>query len=1396
MLPEKLIRRSQLPALPALPAIVALVLAALIAAAAVPAAGDDRNTLKTQAGNPYVFIILDTSGSMNWAPPSCTLVTNPDGSIQTNPDGTQKCTPVPPCPTGDCYMPRNGDDPGAKIYQAKQAITQALQKVANINWGFASYNQDGLNLRSKHWLYQASIAGPVLPGYGAYPAIGAQEVFGFQWNCADETGDGQAGCAATTPADLSQAYQLARVQRLPKGNATFTTTQTFYVKTGGITYKISYAPMAGDTLGSAAIHTVVTTLKCTNASCTTTTPVTGSPVTVAWSDVGDFLGWDVGGGGNPNETNPAIDYFTQTDASDMGAPGGTCNGWDPNTDSASDNNAFGYSVRQPTNSSDARGATFTIGDVIPFDWKTDHNLDIQKRLAPNLELNPAGPPDYSIASYFNDLPWAGETFLRLPTGNIKDSNAAKSLHPPLMASGATPIGASLQSFRQWYSGCTTSSTKCTGGWVALASNAATGDPVFACSKKYVLFITDGDETCSSNPCGMATNIKTDGVVTFIMGFGLASNTGNALTCVAANGGSGVPFYPQSESDLEKAIIGITGSIAENPTAFASAAVPSVQAETSDKLFLTSFYPLNFDSAKPSQNTQAGIWDGHVNAFLKPLPLTAAGTPDLSRTCASLGAKPSSCLLWDGGQVLLTQAPTAAQAAAGSYQIGNGTNQRRVFYPYANLSGDIPTPIRTFTPPAGNPPSSDWIDLWLGLKLTVDPLNLPASQNTTKQIMADLLEQKSATVSFTLNSVTTSFTEPYVLGDTFHSDPVFYSNPDNFLTYAADLYSNGKACTSKPSDNPGYRCYAEKHRKRRKMLVFGANDGQVHAFDAGTWDTSKKDFNNGTGTEVFSYIPRLAMPVIRDQAATGNTTEIFSADGTVRLEDVFVDPKYSAASGPSAADREWRTVMIGGFREGGKPNGGGQTSGFVSGYYALDVTDPDPVDTSFVPTTVGAVASCLDTGSLNSANSNCGTNPFPSVLWEFTDSIAGSRLDEDGNNTADLGSTWSVPTVGRIHVTESGKIVDKFVAIFGGGFDPNNKTSPQAGNWIYIVDIETGKAIYKHALVGAAVADPAVVDTNQDGYLDTIYVATTAGFVYKMDISKAAVLGDYVLAANTSNAIPKFATAQTVKRVTDIAWDPFKIFDTGGLPIYLTPTTFFVTSLNQYALAFGTGDREDLWNWVTVSGNPVRYSFHLIVDEGFTAATSGLPKTAAQYQQIDSLSASVTSSSDFVITPGAGKSRGWYLYLQPEERVITQAFGLEGVLIFSTYNPDPPGGNGASASNCDYSGSSNNYVVFSNNANPVAVVGGTPTRFTVVQKEFVTNPFIEQGATKNSPATNNNSEQLDATQQGILKTLKQFYPKNTKFANYWISVSGVRSDTGYVRYATIPIGIVVKNWKEY
>jgi len=443
---------------------------------------------------------------------------------------------------------------------------------------------------------------------------------------------------------------------------------------------------------------------------------------------------------------------------------------------------------------------------------------------------------------------------------------------------------------------------------------------------------------------------------------------------------------------------------------------------------------------------------------------------------------------------------------------------------------------------------------------------------------------------------------------------------------------------------------------------------------------------------------------------------------------------------------------------------------------------------------------------NQTVGSCGNLAFPSLLWEFTDSTNGSRWDEDVDGLEDLGETWSVPTIGRVRVVENGQVKEKFVAIFGGGMDTANKSnnpSPKKGRWLYMVDIETGQAIYKRSLAGSVVADPAAIDLDVDGFLDVLYVGTSAGIVYKVNISTPATLSPVTLLK--TRAIPPLATNVTTTRVVDTdtsvlsdsTWDPVPIFDTGGRPIFYAPVAFYVASLNRFALAFGSGDRENLWDFAGTEGR-----FYLIIDDNFGPSqyASGLvPLDENDYQRITPDGTPAPAGADFVINPSAGKQRGWFMDLEPDERVITQAFGLAGVVIFSSYRPAidiETDQNGQHV--CARGGDSRIFVVYANNANALMTVDGTKSRYRTVP-EFVTNPYVEQGATKNPDPQrpdDHHSEQLDPEQLEIMAALKKFFPPCAKFGNYWISVSGIRSDTGYERYATIPIGICQRNWKEH
>jgi hypothetical protein len=482
-------------------------LAAVLLLALAGAAGAQEEPLTCPAFPPYVFVLMDTSGSLNFSPP-CTQTQLDNGD----------CPFL--CPTGDCFVPLQGDDPASKFFQMKTGLYTVLNAQPYVNFGFATFNQDSFYTRAKHWIYEAQGNGPSLPG-GPYPAAGAQEVFGYLWNCDTGSNDNEIGCMPSKPADLPDAWELARVQRLAKGGKLFNQSVTFYIRQSPPTvYKVTYAPTFGGPLGNSTVLTNVRVDKCNNTACNLTTLI--GQQTVTWSRVTEFLPWD-NADFNTNRINPQITYFGQYDSTDALA-GNTCSGWDPNTDTTSDR-FNGSTLRWPTDATDPRGTPLTKGDVIPLDWQQDHNAHIQSRLAPNLYGFP-GTPDFRISTYLRDLPQGADAFLRL-----KDEGKR-----PLIAVGATPLANSLQSFRTWYN-----------TWSAIA---AVQDPDWICRKKILIVLTDGDDTCGASPCSIAATLwQQYGVQVYPVGFGADPVTSPQLDCVAYNGGSESAFRPQTLQEL-------------------------------------------------------------------------------------------------------------------------------------------------------------------------------------------------------------------------------------------------------------------------------------------------------------------------------------------------------------------------------------------------------------------------------------------------------------------------------------------------------------------------------------------------------------------------------------------------------------------------------------------------------------------------------------------------------------------------------------------------------------------------------------------------------------------------------------------------------------------------------
>ena len=162
----------------------------------------------------------------------------------------------------------------------------------------------------------------------------------------------------------------------------------------------------------------------------------------------------------------------------------------------------------------------------------------------------------------------------------------------------------------------------------------------------------------------------------------------------------------------------------------------------------------------------------------------------------------------------------------------------------------------------------------------------------------------------------------VLGDIFHSAPVVVDAP---LPADGVLCKNGlhnQCLTSlwmtptphSPADANAYDVYPKSpaYRNRRKIIVVGANDGLLHAFDAGTWVADADDtltdgiderlppfngyYRRGTGQEVWAFLPPDMIPKI-PMLASGH--QLF-VDGSPMIRDVWADGTTNAL--PRARDR--------------------------------------------------------------------------------------------------------------------------------------------------------------------------------------------------------------------------------------------------------------------------------------------------------------------------------------------------------------------------------------------------------------------------------------------------------------------------------------------------------------
>ncbi|MEZ5531076.1 MAG: PilC/PilY family type IV pilus protein [Steroidobacteraceae bacterium] len=374
---------------------------------------------------------------------------------------------------------------------------------------------------------------------------------------------------------------------------------------------------------------------------------------------------------------------------------------------------------------------------------------------------------------------------------------------------------------------------------------------------------------------------------------------------------------------------------------------------------------------------------------------------------------------------------------------------------------------------------------------------------------------------------------------------------------------------------------------------------------------------GGGTELWAFMPPQLLPRLYDLYQNSPTpVRSYGLDGDVQM--LKFDKNQDGIVDASAGDKVW---LFFGMRAGGNR------------YFALDVTDRND----------------------------------PRLLWSI------GALELPG-----VGQSWSPPTIARVSVGTGGSAntsAEKFVLIFGGGYDMGQETQPYTndavGNRIFMVDAESGNRLWFGGGAGTGTPDvtfakmtnsiPArvrVIDTDGDLFADRMYAADMGGRVWRFDITNgqpaaSLVAGGVIaqLGVGSNSPAPgnadnrRFYNAPDVALIQRRAEDPY------------------------YNIAIGSGYR----------GHPL----DTVTQDRFYAIRDKMPYARLTQAQYNAVTPLLDSDLVDITADPAGSTvlpmhAGWKFVLPAQagrtgEKVLAEATTVNNVLLFTTFQPLPPSG---------------------------------------------------------------------------------------------------------------------------
>jgi type IV pilus assembly protein PilY1 len=459
-----------------------------------------------------------------------------------------------------------------------------------------------------------------------------------------------------------------------------------------------------------------------------------------------------------------------------------------------------------------------------------------------------------------------------------------------------------------------------------------------------------------------------------------------------------------------------------------------------------------------------------------------------------------------------------------------------------------------------------------------------------------------------------------LGDIVHSTPTSVAAPSEAFD---QLYGD-----------TSYGEFRAQYANRRQVIYVGANDGLLHAFNAGFYNPDTQTFDlspNGEtahplGSEIWAYAPGNLLPHLK-WLTDPDYSHVYYMDAKTRVFDAKI---FTA---DATHKNGWGTILVAGMRFGGGKMtvdtagdglGGGTASDdhdFRSAYVVMDVTDPEQ---------------------------------DPVLLAEITD--------------PNLGYTTSYPTAFAVRKNDDS--LNQWYLVFGTGPTTlGTATSSQDGR-LLVYDLNTmawasgfgpsdsGNKVGSNSFVG----DPIAADWDLNYLADDLYVGTIGG-------TPASPSGDlYRLQINEDSSPSGWTLA---KRLSV------------GQPIVARPT-LSIDKKNYHYIYAGTG-RFFVNDDKTSTAQQTLYGFR---DNPPSGATTALPATTnfvdvtkAEVSTVAPYNVSnvtgVTTFSDLETLfdkEGADWKDGWKIDLtvptngDPSTRMVKEGALLGRVLLMTDFTP--------------------------------------------------------------------------------------------------------------------------------